>query len=320
MAQSDRQGMRIAVLAGGTSSEREISLSSGENAAKALLDAGFGTVELLDIAAGDFYRRIVDEPWDVAFLALHGEGGEDGVIQGFLSFLNIPYTGSGVSASAVASDKEIAKLIYAHAGIPVPRGLTLRRGDEVSLEELAANVGRQFFVKPAENGSSYGISLVKDPADLPEAIERAFQFGDKVLVEERIVGTEVTVGVFGGGTLRALPVVEICCENEGAEFYNLDVKYIDPEKIHQIPARLDEDMYERVQEMACTAHRALGCSGLSRSDFIVTAAGPVILETNTLPGMTSTSLFPDEIAHTDDLVFSEVCATLVDLAIARTQE
>ncbi|MDY4041854.1 MAG: D-alanine--D-alanine ligase [Collinsella sp.] len=320
MAQMDRQDMRVAVLAGGRSSEREISLASGANAAAALEAAGFGTVELLDTAADSFVARITGEAWDAAFLALHGAGGEDGVIQGFLTFLGIPFTGSGVCASAVASDKELAKLAYVRAGIPVAAGVALTASDEVDGEAIRAVVGEECFVKPAENGSSYGISLVKAASELTGAIEEAFRYGSKVLIEERLVGTEVTVGVFGDDDLRALPVVEVCCENEGAEFYDLRVKYIDPEKIHRIPARLDEDSYARVQELACAAHRALGCHGISRSDFIVTERGPVILETNTIPGMTDSSLYPDEIAHTDDLVFSEVCAALVEMGIARAQK
>ncbi|MBE6469010.1 MAG: D-alanine--D-alanine ligase [Coriobacteriaceae bacterium] len=320
MAQMDRRNMRVAVLAGGTSSEREISLASGGNAVDALKMAGFGTVELLDTASDAFVSRITQEEWDAAFIALHGSGGEDGVIQGFLSFLQIPFTGSGVCASAVASDKEFAKLRYAHAGIPVAAGVALTASDRIDEGEIRAAVGEQCFVKPAENGSSYGISLVKEAGELSGAIEEAFRYGDKVLVEERLVGTEVTVGVFGSKELRALPVVEVCCENEGAEFYDLRVKYIDPEKVHRIPARLSEGDYRRVQELACAAHRALGCCGISRSDFIVTERGPVILETNTIPGMTDSSLYPDEVAHTEDLTFPEVCASLVEMGIARAQK
>lgn len=320
MVQMNRQTMRVAVLAGGRSSEREISLSSGANAAAALEAAGFGTVELLDTAMDSFVSRITGERWDAAFLALHGTGGEDGVVQGFLSFLGIPFTGSGVRASAVASDKELAKLVYARAGIPAPAGVALTASDAVDECAIRAAVGEQCFVKPAENGSSYGISLVKEAPELAGAIEEAFRYGSKVLVEERLVGTEVTVGVFGDDDLRALPVVEVCCESEGSEFYDLRVKYIDPEKVHRIPARLDEGDYARVQELALAAHRALGCRGISRSDFIVTERGPVILETNTIPGMTDSSLYPDEVAHSDDLVFSEVCASLVEMAIAHPQK
>lgn len=312
----DRAAARVAVLAGGTSSEREISLASGKNAAQALRDAGFGTVEILDPAADAFIDELRSGAYDVAFPALHGGMGEDGVIQGLLEYLRIPYTGSGVTASACASDKALAKLVYRKAGIPVAEGVAVTRGEDIDIDEIAREVGDESFVKPAVNGSSYGITLVKDPSHLPNAIEHAFEYGDKVLVEQRVRGTEVTVGVFedGNGKTRALPVVEICCAAEGAEYYDLHVKYIDPARIHRIPARLEPEAYENVQRLAVRAHEALGCSGFSRSDFIVTPSGPVILETNTIPGMTDTSLFPDEVRHTDDLTFPEVCAMLVERA------
>ncbi|MBY4797812.1 D-alanine--D-alanine ligase [Collinsella sp. AGMB00827] len=309
--------MRIAVLAGGSSSEREISLASGQNATRALQTAGFGYVELLDTAATDFVARITTEHWDTAFLALHGAGGEDGIIQGFLEFIGLPYTGSDVAASVACADKDLAKLLYSKAGIPTPPSVAIVKDESYDVETIILNLGDQCFVKPADNGSSYGITLVKDGRYLDAAIRKAFEYGDKVLVEKRVCGTEVTVGVLDTGDLRALPVVEVCCENEGAEFYDLNVKYIDPAKIHRIPAEISEENNLMVQGLACRAHRALGCSGLSRSDFIVTDDGPVILETNSIPGMTDASLFPDEIAHTGDLTFPEACAQLIHAARRR---
>lgn len=213
-------------------------------------------------------------------------------------------------------DKDLSKLLYARAGLPIAPSITFTRDGMPSLDEIVAIVGPQSFVKPCINGSSYGISLVKEPSELPAALDHAFEHGDKVLVERRVTGTEVTVGVLGDGPgLRALPVVEICMPAQ-SEFYDLDVKYIDPREIHRIPARLPEDAYRRVQELACAAHRALGCFGFSRTDFIVTEDGPVILETNNIPGMTPTSLFPDEVRHAG-MEFSDACAELVDLALER---
>ncbi|QWT17593.1 D-alanine--D-alanine ligase [Collinsella sp. zg1085] len=320
MKREERSAMRVAVLAGGRSSEREISLASGANAAAALSEAGFVSVEVLDTAESSFIKRITTEPWDVAFIALHGADGEDGVIQGLLSFLHIPYTGSTVLASASASDKELAKLVYKQAGIPIATGIALKHHEPIDLERIVQCVGPECFVKPAENGSSFGISMVRNQNELPQAIERAFEYGNKILIEQRLCGTEITVGVFETlEGIRALPVVEVCFQNEGAAFYDLSVKYIDPAKIHRIPAQISEENYQRAQELAIAAHRALGCSGISRSDFIVTETGPVILETNTIPGMTDGSLYPDEIRHTDDLVFSEVCAALVELALHRNK-
>ena len=237
------------------------------------------------------------------------------MIQSVLEYLHIPYTGSGVTASACAADKDISKVLYEHAGIPIAKGVVVERGDVVDAEKLAEQLGGEMFVKPAVNGSSYGVSCVKSPSELDGALEVAFEHGDKALVEQRLVGTEITVGVYEGEELVALPVVEIR-KQEGSEFYDLNVKYIDPELVHRIPAQLAPNDYARAQELACAAHRALGCSGFSRSDFIVTHDGPVILETNTIPGMTDTSLYPDEVRHAG-MKFFEVCDRLVELALER---
>lgn len=316
MTGKKRGDMKIAVLAGGISDEREISLASGENAANALREAGFGQVELVDPGNDDFLATISANPYDVAFIALHGFGGEDGMTQHILEYLGIPYTGSASLPSGIAMDKDLSKLLYARAGLPVAPSVTFTREDMPSLEEIVAKVGEQSFVKPVVNGSSYGISYVKSAQDLAAAIEVAFEHGDKVMVEKRVCGIEITCGVIGDGeTLRALPVVEVCIP-KNCDFYDLEVKYVDPTEIHRIPARLPEEMYARVQELACAAHNALGLFGISRTDMIVTEDGPVILETNNIPGMTPTSLIPDEARHAD-LRFSDLCAELVDLALAR---
>lgn len=310
------KNMHVAVLAGGYSSEHEISLASGKNVVSALSEAGYATVELLDPAADGFIEKISWGHYDVAFIALHGEGGEDGKIQSLLEWLRIPYTGSGVAASVCGADKELSKLLYEKNGIPVAPGVALERGDEVDIEEIASIVGEKSFVKPAINGSSYGVSLVHRSADLRAAIDKAFEFGDKILVETCIEGIEITVGVYGERDVRALPIVEIC-KPEQSEFYDLSVKYVDPKDIHRIPARLEERDYAMAQELAVRAHKALGCFGFSRSDFIVTSdEGPIILETNTIPGMTDTSLYPDEVRHTD-MTFAEVCDGLIRMALNR---
>lgn len=311
-----KETCKVAVLAGGSSSERDVSLQSGANAQCALTEAGYQTVDLLDPADSSFLTDV--QGYDVAFIALHGVGGEDGQIQHILEYLGIPYTGSDSFASACGMDKEVSKLIYAEAGIPIARGVALVKGRSYDIEEVAGVVGRQSFVKPADNGSSYGISLVKEPSELAGAIDLAFEYADKVLVEQRLVGTEITVGVLGDDEdLQALPIVEICCP-EATEFYDLSVKYVDPTEIHRIPAHISDEDYRKAQELACRAHRALGCFGLSRSDFIVTEDGPVILETNTIPGMTTASLYPDEVAHAG-MSFSDVCARLVEMALARNE-
>ena len=224
-----------------------------------------------------------------------------------------------MTSSALAADKDLSKVMYERAGIPVAPGVSLVRGQSYDLDEILSIVGDHCFVKPAVNGSSYGITYVKKAEDLQAAIAIAFSYGDKVLIEKRIEGTEITVGVYGGDDLRALPIVEIL-KQEDADFFDLRVKYISPDKIHRIPAQISKGDYVRAQELACAAHRALGCMSVSRSDFIVSEEGPVILETNTIPGMTDTSLYPDEIRHTDDLTFPEVCASFIQMAIDRAEK
>lgn len=316
MDRTGRRDLRIAVLAGGTSDEREISLASGKNVVHALTEAGYGSVELIDPAAPTFLEHMTGDGWDAAFIALHGIGGEDGRIQHVLEFLGIPYTASSPLASGIAMDKDLSKLLYRRAGLPVAPSVTFGHADMPPLEEIVAVVGEQSFVKPVVNGSSYGISLAKDPSELANAIEVAFEHGEKVMVEKRVFGTECSVAAVGDGeTLRALPVVEILVP-EQSEFYDLEVKYADPKDLHRIPACLPENVYTQVQEIACRAHEALGLYGISRTDVIVTEDGPVILETNNIPGMTPESLVPDEARHAG-IPFSELCAELVDLALKR---
>ena len=316
MANKARRDMRVAVLAGGISDEREISLASGGNVANALGEAGYGVVELIDPSSPDFLAEMAGGSWDVAFIALHGRGGEDGMTQHVLEFMGIPYTASSPLASGIAMDKDLSKLLYRRAGLPVAPSVTFGRTDMPTVEQIVDVVGPQSFVKPVVNGSSYGISLVKDPSELAAAIELAFEHGEKVMVERRVFGVECSVAAVGDGdTLRALPVVEILMPGQ-SEFYDLEVKYADPTDIHRIPADLPEDVYAQVQDIACRAHEALGLYGISRTDVIVTEDGPVILETNNVPGMTPESLVPDEARHAG-IAFCDLCAELVDLALER---
>lgn len=316
MANKTRQDMKIAVLAGGISDEREISLASGENVVRALKQAGYGAVELVDPANSEFLNMMSTGSYDVAFMALHGKGGEDGMTQHVLEFLGVPYTASSPLASGIAMDKDLSKLLYRRAGLPTAPSVTFGKKDMPRIEEIVEVVGPQSFVKPVVNGSSYGISLVKDPSELSAAIELAFEHGEKVMVEKRVFGVECSVAAVGDGdTLRALPVVEILMPQQ-SEFYDLEVKYADPSDIHRIPANLPAEVYAQVQEIACRAHEALGLYGISRTDVIVTEDGPIILETNNIPGMTQESLVPDEARHAG-IEFCDLCAELVELALER---
>lgn len=302
---------RVALLAGGTSGEREISIASGEGAKKALEEAGFPVV-WIDPSSKDDLKQLIEEPFDVAFLCLHGKMGEDGTVQGMLELLGIPYTCSGVLASATAMDKAKSKVFYELGGVPTPPSFTLKRQEAFDPDMLKQNIGVPCVVKPATEGSALGVEIVEDDARLLDAIDTAFELDSRVLVEKFIPGTEVTVAVIGNDEPRALPIIEIVPKGE---FYDFDSKYAPGGSQHICPARLGEELTSLVQDYACSAHRALGCAGVSRSDFIIDADGkPWILETNTIPGMTATSLLPDA-ARAAGMSFSELCTALIEYAL-----
>lgn len=304
----------VALLWGGWADEREVSRSSATAVAKALEEGGFRRVDLLDVAAPTFMGDLLSGAYDVAFIAMHGTYGEDGCIQGLLEVLHLPYTFSGVKASAAGADKELSKLVYRGAGIPCPRGIALSANDAVDPDAIVEELGLPLFVKPAVNGSSFGISRVTEADQLPEAVARALESSDHALIEECVTGIEITVPVIGNDDPRALEIVEIVT---GGDFYDSAAKYEPSELHHVIPARLDPEAYQRAQELAVAAHKALGCAGCSRSDFIVTADGtPVILETNTIPGMTERSLLPDS-ARRSGIPFPELCRRFVEWALEK---
>jgi len=315
MNTEELKSMRVVVLCGGWSDERDVSITSGTECRKALLECGFKKVDLLDIAEDRFAEKLAGGNYDVAFPALHGRFGEDGCIQGMLEVMHIPYAFSGVFASAVATQKEAAKVLYAKAGIRTPRGVDLPAGAQLTQEQkdaLVSKLGLPLFVKPSGNGSSFGITRVTESSKLQEAVDLAGSEGERVLIEECVVGTEITVPVIGNADPHALPIVEIVT---GADFYDVKVKYEPAELHHVIPARLAPAVYAKAQAAAVAAHKALGCAGCSRSDFIVTEMGePVILETNTIPGMTPASLLPDSARH-GGIEFPELCAKFIELAV-----
>lgn len=315
MTKTDVTQNKVAVLAGGWSDEKDISMQSGTACANALREAGFKDVELLDVAAPDFVVRLAQGGYDVAFVAMHGHYGEDGCIQGLLEILHMPYTFSGVLASALGTEKEVAKSVYKAAGIPVPDGVDVapdtRLTDEQA-DELIARLGLPIFVKPAANGSSFGVTRVTEASGLNDAIGKAGAQGDRVLLEACIEGTEITVPVIGNDDPQALPIVEIVFNSP---FYDINAKYEPSSMHHVIPARIPEEAYRKAQEYAVAAHKALGCRGTSRSDFIVKEDGtPVILEINTIPGMTERSLIPDSARHAG-IEFPELCKRFVEWAL-----
>lgn len=290
----------VIVLSGGSSPEREVSTWSGRAVSKALAGEGFA-VTVLDPADPGFSgaisaRRAKGEP---VFLALHGPGGEDGTIQGFLETLGLPYTGSGVAASALASDKLASKALFASAGLPVPR---LRGPGDLPV-----------VVKPVTGGSTIGISIVREPGALPGAIEEAAGAGDgRWFLEEFIEGVELTVGILGSGDdARALPPIEI--EPAGG-FYDFEAKYRPGGSRHIMPPRIGTGPCARAAAIALRAHRALGCRDLSRSEMIIDRQGRIhLLELNTIPGFTGTSLYP-EAAAAAGIPFGKLARVLVEMA------
>lgn len=285
----------VVVLAGGISHERDVSLRSGRRVADSLLEHGL-TVELRDPDAGLLAGLRADRP-DVIWPALHGASGEDGALRGLLEFLGIPFVGSRSDAARLAWDKPAAKIIVARAGVATPRSITLPRdafrelGADAVFEAIADELPVPLVVKPAQGGSAQGVTIVDDRANLPRAMVDAYTYGDVALVEQRITGTEIAVGIIdtGDGPV-ALPAVEI---EPVSGVYSFEARYNAGETRFYVPARIPDDWADAAANAALTAHRALGLRHLSRVDLIVDGAGtPWFLEANVLPGLTETSLLP----------------------------
>ena len=303
--------IKVALLAGGASGERDISLASGEGARAALEEAGFA-VSVFDPAEKSDLKALIDGEFDVAFICLHGRYGEDGTIQGLLEILGIPYIGSGVWASALAMDKVRAKVFYRHFDINTPVSATLYRGKPYDIDAIIDRVGFPCVAKPANEGSALGVHIVFNKAELQKAITEVFETDYELLVETYIKGTELTVSVIGNEEPKALPIIEIVPKNE---FYDFESKYAPGGSEHICPARLSEEDTAKVKEIAVAAHKALTCRGVSRTDIIMDEQGVCwVLETNTVPGMTSTSLLPDA-ARAAGYSFPQLCVKLIEFAL-----
>jgi D-alanine-D-alanine ligase len=299
------KGKRIGVLMGGMSAEREVSLKSGVAVQQALAAQGYDAVAI-DVGR-DLAAVLAAERIEAAFIALHGRYGEDGCVQGLLELMQIPYTGSGVLASALAMHKLYSKQAFAAAGILTAPFRHFRQGEEVRPAEFP--FGLPLVVKPVQEGSSVGVSIVKEWGQLEDALKLAFRFDDAILVEQFVKGQEVQIGI-----LDDLPVgaIEIVPKNE---FYDYEAKYTDGMAEHIFPARLEAPLYETAQQVGLAAHRALGCKGYSRVDLLVTSAGECyVLEVNTLPGMTALSLLPEIAAKGAGLSFEVLVERIIESA------
>ena len=326
---------------GGRSSEREISLKSGSMVARHLdrdkydvLAFDTGTIYRLD--RGQTPGALADEAdltalaplaprairpdsrepsVDVAFIALHGRGGEDGAIQGLLELLGIPYTGSAVLASALAMDKVASKRIFKAEGIPTAAWRDYWMDNCVDASTMAAEIenglGLPVVIKPACEGSTIGITIARSKEDLPAALEHAAAYGPHVLAEQFVPGTEITAAILGNRNAQVLPLVEIV---PASGFYDYNAKYTPGATEEIVPARVDEDATARARGMALAAFEALGCRGVARVDMIVGPEGPVVLEVNTVPGMTETSLVP-RAAEAAGISFTRLLDRIIDLAL-----
>ena len=271
---------KIGVLCGGTSSEREISLMSGKAVYEAIKKLGFDVV-LIDVDK-NVATKLVKEKIQIAYVILHGAMGEDGTIQGMLEIMGIAYTGCGVFSSAASIDKIISKKIFEYAKIPTAKWFTIEKNKPFDMPNFPV------VVKPASQGSAIGISIVKNKKEFEKAVKLAFSFEDRVLVEQYIKGMEITVGVLNG---KPLPVIEIVPKGK---FYDFKSKYTLGQSTHIIPARLPNKVLKKAQDIALKIFSEFMCNGICRVDMIVDKKNSIyVLELNTLPGMTKTSLFPD---------------------------
>jgi len=308
---------RIGVLMGGISSERDISLKSGRAIVDALIRQGQKAIPL-DITDGNqvgIDALIRDANIDIAFIALHGRLGEDGGIQGMLEEAHVPYTGSGVEASRLAFDKVVAQDLFKKNGIPTPAYVALSRVDRSDVDAQAARVGSfPMIAKPSCEGSSIGIGIVTDKDGLMPALEEAWKYSDAVLLEKYIEGKELTVGIVGQETL---PIVEI---RPKAKFFDFEAKYTAGKTDYVVPAQIPEKVACDLQKTALDAHKLLGCVDFSRVDFMLDSEeNYYILELNTIPGFTSTSLLP-KAAEQQGMGFDQLCLKITELGYGKKKE
>jgi D-alanine-D-alanine ligase len=301
---------RITVLMGGQSSEHDVSIASGKEIIKNLDKNKYLISPIVISKNGKGIEEIIKNKPDIAFIALHGKYGEDGKIQGMLETLGIAYTGSGVFASAIGMDKIVFRKLMQIESIAVPEYVVLEKG----MLKVPKGFNPPYFVKPFDGGSSVGVSFVDSFSKLDKAVELAFKYSDKVIVEKYIKGLEVNCGVLGNEKPIALPVIEI--HPLKAKFFDYKSKYSKGGSDEIVPAKISEELTKKVQDMAVKVYKSIGCLGYARVDFILeNGVNPIVLEINTLPGMTSASLLPKE-AKVMGITYS----TLLDKIIKYAKE
>jgi D-alanine-D-alanine ligase len=307
---------KILVMYGGLSSERAVSQKSGKAIAKGLVKSGF-TVREFDFK-GKIENIIEEFRPDLVFIALHGKFGEDGTVQGALELLGIPYTGSGVLASALCMDKLTTKRMFEVIDVNTPAYLHFRKGDPVRFDFVTEELHTEkVVIKPVDQGSTIGISIVNNEQDFKNGLNLAFSLSTDIIIEKFISGKEITVSIIGNGNeIRVLPIIEIVSEKS---FYDFESKYTPGMSHHIIPARIPEKSYKTAEGMAYKIYREMGLRDFARIDFIVDSSGKVFaLEANTVPGFTETSLLPDA-AKAANIEFSELVSFIAEEAISRSK-
>ncbi|GMA99695.1 D-alanine--D-alanine ligase [Pelosinus sp. IPA-1] len=300
---------KIAVVMGGPSAEREVSLNTGKAILAALKESNYNAVGI-DLEPTRFVEQLTEEGIEVVFNAVHGQYGEDGILQGALELLGISYTGSGVLSSAMAMDKGISKRMFLSADIPTPRSLLFTKAD--MNRDLVAEIVTKFsipvVVKSSSQGSSIGVVIVEKSGDLVEAVQQAFKYSDTILIEEFVKGRELTVAVWGNKEPEALPIIEIVPHSGRYDYHS---KYTSGATEYIVPAELNKATSALVQKIAIEAFLILGCSGIARVDIMLDSNDkPYVLEVNTIPGMTATSLVP-KAAAAAGIKFPALCERLL---------
>lgn len=304
---------RILVVMGGMSTEREVSLRSGTAVWKALHQLGYINAEKF-VLSTDNVKEILEMKPDYVFLALHGKWGEDGTIQGMLELAKIPFTGSGVACSAICINKILTKQILSYHGIRTPKFLQITQYDEIDTSQLtqqiAEKIGIPVVVKASCQGSSVGVKIINDKNDLPGVIAELMEYDGELLFEQYMTGKELTVPIIReNGKIRTLPIIEITSENS---FYDFESKYTAGLSHHIIPARISDSIQDEINRLAIATYQKLNCRGIVRVDFMIDANGdPNVIEVNTLPGMTETSLVPDA-AKAVGLSFEQIVETILN--------
>lgn len=300
---------KIAVVMGGPSEERLVSLNTGKAILSALLEKGYNAIGI-DLEPSRFIEQLRENEIEVVFNAIHGLYGEDGIIQGTLELLGIPYTGSGLMASAMAMDKGISKRLFVSDGIPTPRSVLYTKRDfsQNVTAKILAEFSIPVVVKSAAQGSSIGVTIVENKEELSKAINEAFKYSDHILIEEFINGRELTVPVWGNDEAEALPVIEIRPHSGRYDYHS---KYTKGATEYLVPAELDATTAQLVQKAAIAAFQVLGCKGIARADIMLSQDNkPYVLEVNTIPGMTATSLVPKSAAAAG-ISFPDLCEHLL---------